>query len=370
MKMTAANKVIIHPLAWEFISAYAREFKVEVYGWLVGYNSLDATNVLCAYDCQEFKQQTLISAVPVEREFWDLTHQLPPGISVVGMYHSHPKGSEIFHSHIDDDTVSDYLNLNKQFVSIVTNGSDTECFTLEDEKTGALKRQTPKLVPPTPPAHTRFRFIVDFYVPFKGGSPTPQEITSKIASILYERWGERKYFVGGAELDGQAKVGKYDGIAVEFEPLYGAGTGQGEDSNNAVRVNGNIEVSVYHLRKNRLSELDKRVRDGLLNQLNQRVMNGRSSQDGRSWELAPVHSLEYLKVPFQTYFPNWGDKSEAARFFDKTAIRAKYLLKIPGECRDNFREDLNKLLWELTKFASDFDLRDKKAVLDDLRTRV
>ena len=49
---------------------------------------------------------------------------MPQGIGPIGIYHSHPFSSEIFHSHTDDSTL---LSLSNQFpscVSIVTNGEE------------------------------------------------------------------------------------------------------------------------------------------------------------------------------------------------------------------------------------------------------
>jgi len=49
---------------------------------------------------------------------------MPQGIGPIGIYHSHPFSSEIFHSHTDDSTL---LSLSNQFsncISIVTNGEE------------------------------------------------------------------------------------------------------------------------------------------------------------------------------------------------------------------------------------------------------
>jgi len=49
---------------------------------------------------------------------------MPQGIGPIGIYHSHPSSSDIFHSHTDDSTL---LSLSNQFpscISIVTNGEE------------------------------------------------------------------------------------------------------------------------------------------------------------------------------------------------------------------------------------------------------
>ena len=153
--------VEINPLAWDFIAANARQFTEEVYGWLLGYFADGEPAILGAYDCQEFLEQTIISAIPEPKQFHQLAIALPNGIGVIGMYHSHPAGSNIFHSHIDDNTVLDYINLESNFISAVTNGKDIQCFMLVDKDTKALKNVTPKMkVPPLPPS-THFRAAID-----------------------------------------------------------------------------------------------------------------------------------------------------------------------------------------------------------------
>ncbi len=58
---------------------------------------------------------------------------MPQGIGPIGIYHSHPFSSEIFHSHTDDSTL---LSLSNQFsncVSIVTNGKDINYYQMGKE---------------------------------------------------------------------------------------------------------------------------------------------------------------------------------------------------------------------------------------------
>ncbi|GAH40391.1 unnamed protein product, partial [marine sediment metagenome] len=80
--------------------------------------------MLAIIECKRFEQQSLISAIPHAQEFQEISSMMPQGIGPIGIYHSHPFSSEIFHSHTDDSTL---LSLSNQFpncVSIVTNGKD------------------------------------------------------------------------------------------------------------------------------------------------------------------------------------------------------------------------------------------------------
>ncbi len=59
---------------------------------------------------------------------------MPQGIGPIGIYHSHPFSSEIFHSHIDDATL---LSLSNQFpncISIVTNGEEINFYHMGKER--------------------------------------------------------------------------------------------------------------------------------------------------------------------------------------------------------------------------------------------
>ena len=96
----------------------------EIYGWLIGYQKEDIPRVLAIVECKRFEQQNLISAIPQAKEFQEISSLMPQGIGPIGIYHSHPFSSEIFHSHTDDSTL---LSLSNQFsncISIVTNGEE------------------------------------------------------------------------------------------------------------------------------------------------------------------------------------------------------------------------------------------------------
>ncbi len=310
--------VTIHPAAWDFIAANARVFKEEVYGWLVGYTEKNESYVVFAYDCQRFKRQTLISAIPEEKEFWDLVHSLPGGYRVVGMYHSHPAGSEIFHSHIDDDTVSDYLNLDKNFISIVTNGKDTECFVLRDEKSKALIRVRPKLEIPEILGFTNFRIRVQVSITGKNDNPTPQELTSAVASSIYEKWSSRTYKVNSTIIGEKDKLKKIPEISIEFPALSG-----GEQTQGSSRINFQDELhfAIFHTDDAKIDDVDKKVRDQLLDRLNQKIMKGAFKSSEQRWYPADLEEIHYFQVPLHLYFSGKDGKKEKAIFLDKMIKR-------------------------------------------------
>jgi len=117
----------------ETIKHQALTSREEIYGWLLGYQENGVPNVLSIFECQKFEQQTLISAIPHAQEFQEISSVLPQGIGPIGIYHSHPASSDVFHSHADDSTL---LSLSKQFpnsISIVTNGTELNCYQTDKE---------------------------------------------------------------------------------------------------------------------------------------------------------------------------------------------------------------------------------------------
>jgi len=96
----------------------------EIYGWLIGYQKNNIPHILAIIECQQFEQQTVISAIPDVKEFQEISSLMPQGIGPIGIYHSHPFSSEIFHSHTDDSTLTSLSNQFPRCISIVTNGKE------------------------------------------------------------------------------------------------------------------------------------------------------------------------------------------------------------------------------------------------------
>ena len=59
---------------------------------------------------------------------------MPQGIGPIGIYHSHPASSKIFHSHTDDNTLISLSNQFENCISIVTNGEDINFYQISNEK--------------------------------------------------------------------------------------------------------------------------------------------------------------------------------------------------------------------------------------------
>jgi hypothetical protein len=112
----------------------------EIYGWLLGYEKENIPHILAIFECKSFDHQTLISAVPNAQEFQELSSLMPQGIGPIGIYHSHPFSSEVFHSHTDDSTLISLSNQFPNCISIVTNGQEINYYQMgKNSKTKEVK---------------------------------------------------------------------------------------------------------------------------------------------------------------------------------------------------------------------------------------
>ena len=131
--MIVKKFLIPHSLI-EVIKKQARSSLDEIYGWLIGYSKNDIPHILAISECKRFEQQTLISAIPHALEFQELSSTMPQGIGPIGIYHSHPASSRLFHSHTDDNTLISLTNQFQNCVSIVTNGEEINFYQMGKEK--------------------------------------------------------------------------------------------------------------------------------------------------------------------------------------------------------------------------------------------
>jgi len=128
------KKILISQNLIDIIKNQARSSYDEIYGWLIGYSKNDVPHILAINECKRFEQQTLISAIPHALEFQELSSIMPQGIGPIGIYHSHPASSTLFHSHTDDNTLISLTNQFQNCVSIVTNGEETNFYQMGKEK--------------------------------------------------------------------------------------------------------------------------------------------------------------------------------------------------------------------------------------------
>lgn len=92
---------------------------MEIYGWLIGLNVNKRVYILVSIPCFNYDTQSIFNARPTTQEVSILSSSLPEGLGIVGIYHSHP--GEVFHSHIDNETILNFGGMYQHFTSLVTN---------------------------------------------------------------------------------------------------------------------------------------------------------------------------------------------------------------------------------------------------------
>lgn len=206
--MTYAN---INPDILNFIKKLALLSTDEIYGWLVGYQTQGVPNVISAFDCQNYIQRSYVNAIPDPLEVPKIGGLMPNGIGPIGIYHSHPYKSKVFHSHTDDETL---VSLSKQLpncVSIVTNAEDINYYQMNKdyklvEIEGKMwKPEIPKFVPIS--YNTTFKVNIDKEL--LSADNLHIKIFNKFKDYLEENWRLFKLFKKDKEVPYDTKLEKH-----------------------------------------------------------------------------------------------------------------------------------------------------------------
>ena len=369
--------VAINPLVWDFILANARAFKAEVYGWLLGYYADNGEpTILGAYDCQKFVEQTLISAIPEPKEYHEIAVSLPNGIGVVGMYHSHPAGSNIFHSHIDDSTVIDYTRLAENFVSLVTNGTDVQCFMLVDKKSRKLKKIEPQLKLPKTPFCTQFRVNLNVHLPKNGSQIESHVITSQFADLFFNHWEKRRYILPGSKkiMDDKTRLSNIpedpSNRANILEIDLGALQGEKETPKaDCISVSEKVEVKVFHKNSETIANVDQKVQNAVLNQLNQRILKGCLDPNRKAWNLAPIFEISFWNIPLIIAFKDEEARKESEEFIKGMSKRMNYISLDRVQQNLLMREQVLQTIRDLERLASTYTIASQKEILAQLKNK-
>jgi proteasome lid subunit RPN8/RPN11 len=198
----------------------------EIYGWLIGYKKKNVPRILAIFECKRFVQQSLISAIPHAKEFQEISSILPQGIGAIGIYHSHPFSSDVFHSHTDDATL---LSLSRQFpkcVSIVTNGEEINFFQINDEKTTS-EIQIEYNIPSIPQfilIEMDQHFQITFPKKFLTQKNTPHSLKiklfNKIGDFFEDQWKKIELIYKGKKLSLKDSLKKYTVNNFHGEPIH------------------------------------------------------------------------------------------------------------------------------------------------------
>ena len=183
----------------------------EIYGWLIGYQMNNIPYIITALDCQNYLQQSYINAIPDPLEIQKIGGLMPHGIGIIGIYHSHPFKSEVFHSHTDDETL---ISLSKQLpncVSIVTNGKDINYYQMD--KSFKLVDIDPKIwkpeIPEFLPIFFNNSFIINLEKNLLNNESLHVKIFNKFKDYLEENWDDFKLFKNNIEISYNEKINQY-----------------------------------------------------------------------------------------------------------------------------------------------------------------
>ncbi len=140
---------------------------------------------------------------------------MPQGIGPIGIYHSHPFSSEIFHSHTDDSTL---LSLSNQFpncVSIVTNGEDINFYQMgKDSETNEINV---KYIEPEIPKFLLFSFDETLLIKINKNILNNREdadnlkirILNKISHFLEKIWSNLEWFAKNSKISENYAITRY-----------------------------------------------------------------------------------------------------------------------------------------------------------------
>ncbi|UCE37007.1 MAG: hypothetical protein JSW00_16170 [Thermoplasmata archaeon] len=131
----------------------AREHGFEVLGWLTGFFTEDTVYICDAVPCTNYKRQSRYSAESDPAEEAKLAVMFPRNVGIVGLYHSHPFKmdfetgefrklygvSELFHSGTDDAMLKSRSSKMKNYVSIVTDVENIQCYMMQRKKPKKIK---------------------------------------------------------------------------------------------------------------------------------------------------------------------------------------------------------------------------------------
>jgi len=197
----------------------------EIYGWLIGYQKEEIPHVLAIIECKRFEQQTVISAIPDAQEFQEISSVMPQGIGPIGIYHSHPFSSEIFHSHTDDTTLISLSNQFPNCVSIVTNGKDINYYQMgKNRETNEINV---KFIEPEIPKFLLFSLDEMFLIKInknilmnrEDASNLKIRIFNEVGNFLENIWSELELFVKNSKISENDAITRYLSNKLKVNPI-------------------------------------------------------------------------------------------------------------------------------------------------------
>ena len=144
---------------------------------------------------------------------------MPQGIGPVGIYHSHPFSSEIFHSHTDDSTL---LSLSRQFphcVSAITNGKEVKYYQMNNgSKTTEI---TVNFIEPEIPRfllialEENFRFKVS-----KNTKNNRIKVLNEVRNYFEKIWDDLEFYFKNSKISKNEKITPFLVDNIHSKPVH------------------------------------------------------------------------------------------------------------------------------------------------------
>ncbi len=295
---------------------------------------------------------------------------MPQGIGPIGIYHSHPFSSEVFHSHTDDGTL---LSLSRQFpncVSIVTNGEEIKYYQInQGSKTIEIKAN---FIEPKIPKFLLISINESFKI--KASRELTNNITIKILNEVrnhFEKiWDDLEFFSHRSKISKNEKIEPFLVDNLKSEPVLlkiqkrkknaADNLIVVDDSESFLKLNLTAKCLIYNTNKSdTFQSLNQSIKTELLsNDILQKV----------------YHSvIDYYKqqiiIPKEWYLDFFGfyvkiicfnDKSRNAKKFSQIALKFisttsslfRYLLNL--KLSDNLRTQIEIFLTDAIKISKNF----------------
>lgn len=295
---------------------------------------------------------------------------MPQGIGPIGIYHSHPFSSEVFHSHTDNGTL---LSLSRQFpncISIVTNGEEAKYYQInQDSKTTEIKVN---FIEPKVPKFLLISINESFKI--KASSDATNNIKIKILNEVrnhFEKiWDDLEFFSHRSKISKNEKITPFLVDNINSEPVYlkiqkrKKNTADNlivvDDSESFLQLNLNAKCLIYNTSKSdTFQSLNQSIKTELLsNNILQKVYHSVIDYNKREIIIPKEWYLDFFG--FYIKIICFNDKSlnatkfsqNALKFISTTSSLFRYLLSL--KLSDNLKTQIDIFLTDAIRISKNF----------------
>ncbi|MHA1303062.1 MAG: Mov34/MPN/PAD-1 family protein [Candidatus Heimdallarchaeaceae archaeon] len=330
------------------IERHARFFKgVEIYGWLLGYDKNEELVILASIPCKMYKAQNEIRAEPSNEEVMEISKNIPKGIGIVGIYHSHP--NKVFHSATDDLTVRQFASIYPHFLSIVTNGKETKSYQLRDIIVEEIKTE---LIAEPNLSALSFSLNLEYYY-------NPQEdftlalVSSQIREFLEEN-PIQSLFYKSSPIEDKRKINNLTKGEIEIK-LSSNIIGKNDASTKNVTLN--LSFDIVSTPKSKIADIKAYLPQGIKDAMYYLIKNTKIKEG--QFILPQQFKFEISNIPWR-FNVKKDDIGGTIKFLDTLAFRVEHMSFRDEKKRITIYDELIRVKQMLEK---DISIKDK---LDEL----